>query len=119
MRELVAQMAKIGQDAQRLLAEPASAILDIDRAVTDSMRAADMPKGSFGYPLAASLLPWIDKDLGNGQSREEWKGHAETNKILGRSWHNGGNAIPIDGVCVRVGAIHEQDYGAAKQQLTL
>jgi aspartate-semialdehyde dehydrogenase len=105
MRELVAQMAKIGQDAQRLLAEPACAILDIDRAVTDSMRAADMPKGSFGYPLAASLLPWIDKDLGNGQSREEWKGHAETNKILGRSWHNGGNAIPIDGVCVRVGAM--------------
>lgn len=101
MRELVAQMAKIGQAAQRLLAEPASAILDIDRAVTDSMRASDLPKESFGYPLAASLLPWIDKDLGNGQSREEWKGHAETNKILGRN----GNAIPIDGVCVRVGAM--------------
>jgi aspartate-semialdehyde dehydrogenase len=101
MRELVAQMAKIGQHAQRLLADPASAILDIDRAVTDAMRAADLPKDNFGYPLAASLLPWIDRDLGNGQSREEWKGQAETHKILGRN----GNAIPVDGVCVRVGAM--------------
>jgi aspartate-semialdehyde dehydrogenase len=101
MRELVAQMARIGQSAQRLLADPASAILDIDRAVTDALRAADLPKDSFGYPLAASLLPWVDKDLGNGQSREEWKGQAETNKILGRN----GNAIPVDGVCVRVGAM--------------
>ncbi len=101
MRELVAQMAKIGESAQRLLADPASAILDIDRAVTDSIRAGDLPKENFGYPLAASLLPWIDKDLGNGQSREEWKGQAETNKILGRN----GNAIPVDGVCVRVGAM--------------
>lgn len=101
MRELVAQMAKIGQSAQRLLADPASAILDIDRAVTDSIRAADLPRKSFGYPLAASLLPWIDKDLGDGQSREEWKGQAETNKILGRN----GRAIPVDGVCVRVGAM--------------
>jgi aspartate-semialdehyde dehydrogenase len=101
MRELVEQMAKIGQSAQRLLADPASAILDIDRAVTDSVRGADLPKENLGYPLAASLLPWIDKDLGNGQSREEWKGQAETNKILGRN----GNAIPVDGVCVRVGAM--------------
>ena len=101
MRELVEQMVKIGQSAQRLLAEPACAILDIDRAVIDSIRGADLPKANFGYPLAASLLPWIDKDLGNGQSREEWKGQAETNKILGRN----GNAIPIDGVCVRVGAM--------------
>jgi aspartate-semialdehyde dehydrogenase len=104
MRELVAQMAKIGQSAQRLLADPASAILDIDRAVTESVRSPDLPKENFGYPLAASLLPWIDKDLGNGQSREEWKGQAETNKILGRGLHNG-NAIPVDGVCVRVGAM--------------
>ena len=101
MRELVAQMARIGQHAQRLLADPASAILDIDCAVTDAMRAADLPKDNFGYPLAASLLPWIDRDLGNGQSREEWKGQAETHKILGRN----GNAIPVDGVCVRVGAM--------------
>jgi aspartate-semialdehyde dehydrogenase len=101
MRELVEQMAKVGQSAQRLLADPASAILDIDRTVTESIRSAELPKDNFGYPLAASLLPWIDKDLGNGQSREEWKGQAETNKILGRN----GNAIPVDGVCVRVGAM--------------
>jgi aspartate-semialdehyde dehydrogenase len=105
MRELVAQMAKIGQDAQRLLAEPASAILDIDRRVTETVRGADLPKENFGYPLAASLLPWIDKDLGNGQSREEWKGQAETNKILGRNGRSGARAIPVDGVCVRVGAM--------------
>jgi aspartate-semialdehyde dehydrogenase len=105
MRELVEQMAKIGQSAQRLLADPASAILDIDRAVTDSIRSAELPKGNFGYPLAASLLPWIDRDLGNGQSREEWKGQAETNKILGRGAHNGRNVIPVDGLCVRVGAM--------------
>jgi aspartate-semialdehyde dehydrogenase len=101
MRELVEQMAQVGQSAQRLLADPASAILDIDRAVTDSIRSPSLPRENFGYPLAASLLPWIDKDLGNGQSREEWKGQAETNKILGRN----GNAIPVDGVCVRVGAM--------------
>ncbi len=101
MRELVAQMAAIGQSAQRLLAEPASAILELDRAVTETIRGPGLPKETFGYPLAASLLPWIDKDMGNGQSREEWKGQAETNKILGRN----GNAIPVDGVCVRVGAM--------------
>jgi aspartate-semialdehyde dehydrogenase len=101
MRELVEQMAKIGDSAKRLLADPAAAILDIDRAVTDSMRSSALPKEHVGYPLAASLLPWIDKDMGNGQSREEWKGRAETNKILGRN----GSAIPVDGVCVRVGAM--------------
>jgi aspartate-semialdehyde dehydrogenase len=101
MRELVEQMAKIGDSAKRLLADPAAAILDIDRAVTDSMRSSALPKEHVGYPLAASLLPWIDQDMGNGQSREEWKGRAETNKILGRN----GSAIPVDGVCVRVGAM--------------
>jgi aspartate-semialdehyde dehydrogenase len=101
MRELVAQMAKIGEQAQRLLADPASAILDIDRAVSDAIRSPSLPKGNFGYPLAASLLPWIDQDLGNGQSREEWKGQAETHKILGRN----ASAIPVDGVCVRIGAM--------------
>jgi aspartate-semialdehyde dehydrogenase len=101
VRELVEQMARIGERAQRLLADPAAAILDIDRSVTETLRSGDLPKENFGYPLAASLLPWIDKDLGNGQSREEWKGQAETNKILGRN----GNAIPVDGVCVRVGAL--------------
>lgn len=101
MRELVQQMAKIGESAQRLLADPASAILDIDRTVTETLRSPQLPKDNFGHALAANLLPWIDKDLGNGQSREEWKGQAETNKILGRNGH----AIPVDGVCVRVGAM--------------
>jgi aspartate-semialdehyde dehydrogenase len=101
MRELVGQMARIGDDAQALLGDPSSAILDIDRAVTESIRSREMPKENFGYPLAASLLPWIDKDLGNGQSREEWKAQVEANKILGRN----GNQIPIDGVCVRIGAM--------------
>jgi aspartate-semialdehyde dehydrogenase len=101
MRELVAQMAQVGDSARALLDDPASAILDIDRAVTDSIRSRSLPRESFGHPLAASLLPWIDKDMGNGQSREEWKGQAETNKILGRN----GSAIPVDGVCVRVGAM--------------
>ncbi len=101
MRELVEQMASIGESAARLLRDPAATILDIDRAVTEAIRAPSLPKENFGYPLAASLLPWVDKDLGNGQSREEWKGQAETNKILGRN----GNAIPVDGVCVRIGAM--------------
>src|SRR6266850_2472404 len=102
MRDLVAQMATIGDRAQPLLDDPASAILDIDRAVTESMLSRELPKESVGYPLAGSLLPWIDKDLGNGQSREEWKAQAEGNKILGR--HNGAE-IPMDGVCVRIGAM--------------
>jgi aspartate-semialdehyde dehydrogenase len=106
MRELVTQMAKVGDSAKRLLEDPASGILDIDRAVTESIRSRELPKENFGHPLAASLLPWIDKDLGNGQSREEWKGGVETNKILGRSKHNGsGRPIPVDGVCVRIGAM--------------
>ena len=101
MRDLVAQMAMIGDRAKALLDDPASAILDIDRAVTESMLSRELPRKEIGHPLAGSLLPWIDKDLGNGQSREEWKGQAETNKILGRN----GNAVPVDGVCVRVGAM--------------
>jgi aspartate-semialdehyde dehydrogenase len=102
MRELVAQMARVGDGARRLLDDPASSILDLDRAVTEAVRSPSLPKESFGYPLAASLLPWIDKDMGDGQSREEWKGQAETNKILGR---NGKGPIPVDGVCVRIGAM--------------
>ena len=102
MRELVEQMAKVGDSAKALLADPASSVLEIDRTVTDSVRSSALPKKAFGHPLAASLLPWIDKDLGNGQSREEWKGQAETNKILGR---NGAGPIPIDGICVRIGAM--------------
>ena len=101
MRELVAQMARIARDAQPLLDNPASAILDIDRAVTESIRSRDLPKENFGQALAASLLPWIDRDMGDGQSREEWKAQVEANKILGRN----GSQIPIDGVCVRIGAM--------------
>ncbi len=101
MRELVEQMAAIGERAKRLLDDPAASALDLDRSVTETVRDAGLPKQNFGYPLAASLLPWIDKDLGNGQSREEWKGQAETNKILGRSER----PIPVDGICVRVGAM--------------
>ena len=102
MRDLVAQMATLGDSSRSLVKDPASAILDIDRAVSESMRSRELPSENIGYPLAGSLLPWIDKDMGNGQSREEWKGQAETNKILGRS---NGSAIPVDGICVRVGAM--------------
>src|SRR3981081_3342989 len=106
VRELVAQMARVGESAKRLLDDPASGILDIDRAVTESIRSRELPKENFGHPLAASLLPWIDKDMGNGQSREEWKGGAEDNKILGRYKQKGsGRRIPVDGVCVRIGAM--------------
>ena len=101
MRDLVAQMAAIGGQVKPLLDDPAAAILDIDRAVTESMLSRSLPKKEIGYPLAGSLLPWIDKDLGNGQSREEWKAQAEANKILGRN----GKQIPMDGVCVRIGAM--------------
>jgi len=101
MRELAQQMARVGDSAKKLLADPATSALDIDRAVTEAIRAPGLPKASFGHPLAASLLPWIDKDLGNGQSREEWKGQAESNKILGRAER----PVPIDGICVRIGAM--------------
>jgi aspartate-semialdehyde dehydrogenase len=101
MRELVAQMACIGESAERLLEDPAATVLDIDRAVTEAIRSSDLPKTDLEYPLAASLLPWIDQDLGNGQSREEWKGQAEANKILGKNAH----PVPVDGICVRVGAM--------------
>jgi aspartate-semialdehyde dehydrogenase len=83
------------------LANPASAILDIDRKVAETQRSAGFPVDAFGVPLAGSLIPYIDKELPNGQSREEWKGQAETNKILGRFK----NPIPVDGLCVRVGAM--------------
>jgi aspartate-semialdehyde dehydrogenase len=101
MRELVAQMGTLRQAAGALLDDPASSVLDIDRAVTDALHAPSLPKENFGYPLAGSLLPWIDKDLGNGQSREEWKAQAEGNKILGREQQ----PIPMDGICVRIGAM--------------
>jgi aspartate-semialdehyde dehydrogenase len=105
MRELVAQMAHIGGETGKMLDDPAAAILDIDRAVSDSMRARALPTRDIGYPLAGSLLPWVDKDLGNGQSREEWKAQAEGNKILGRNGKSASSPIPMDGICIRVGAM--------------
>jgi aspartate-semialdehyde dehydrogenase len=107
MRELVSQMGRAHGAVRTLLDDPASAILDIDRTVADTLRAGDFPTAQFGHPLAGSLLPWIDKDLGNGQSREEWKGFAETNKILGRSKE----PIPVDGICVRIGAMRCHSQG--------
>jgi aspartate-semialdehyde dehydrogenase len=101
MRELIGQMGVTHASVAALLKDPSSAILDIDRAVTDCLRSDALPKAQFGAALAGSLIPWIDKDLGNGQSREEWKGSAETNKILGR----GANPIPVEGICVRIGAM--------------
>jgi len=101
MRELVAQMGAVHAAAKPLLDNPSSAILELDRVVADTLRNGAVPTDNFGHPLAGSLLPWIDKDLGNGQSKEEWKGMAETNKILGRE----ANQLPVDGVCVRIGAM--------------
>lgn len=108
MRELVRQMGSIHAAVKAKLDDPASAILDIDRGVAEHQRGADFPKEFFGVPLAGSLIPYIDKQLDNGQSKEEWKGQAETNKILGR----GERPIPIDGICVRVGAMrcHSQAF---------
>jgi len=107
MRELVAQMGYVHESARELLDDPASAILDIDRAVATALRSVDLPKAHFGHPLAGSLLPWIYTDLGNGQSKEEWKAQAEGNKILGQSRQ----PIPIDGFCVRVGAMRCHSQG--------
>jgi aspartate-semialdehyde dehydrogenase len=101
MRELVLQMGHLGDAAKPLADNPAAGALEIDQRVTAALRNGGLPKSEIGYPLAASLLPWIDKDLGNGQSREEWKAQAEGNKILGRIER----PIPIDGICVRVGAM--------------
>jgi aspartate-semialdehyde dehydrogenase len=107
MRELVSQMGRAHASVRDLLEDPASAILDIDRTLADALRGADFPTAQFGHPLAGSLLPWINGDLGNGQSREEWKGQAETNKILGRAK----DPIPVDGICVRIGAMRCHSQG--------
>lgn len=101
MRELIKQMGAINGAVADELADPASAILDIDRKVAEAMRGEAFPVDNFGVPLAGSLIPYIDKELPNGQSREEWKAQAETNKILGRFK----NPIPVDGICVRIGAM--------------
>ncbi|WP_053980462.1 aspartate-semialdehyde dehydrogenase [Marinagarivorans algicola] len=101
MRELIGQMGAIHSSVADLLADPRSPILDIDRAVAATMRSDDFPADNFGAPLAGSLLPYIDKAWDKGQSKEEWKGGVETNKILA----TGTNPIPIDGLCVRIGAM--------------
>jgi aspartate-semialdehyde dehydrogenase len=105
MRELLTQFGLINQAVSSELSDPASAILDIDRGVLALQKSGALPSEHFGVPLAGNLIPWIDKDLGNGMSREEFKAGAETNKILGRVKGSGHEAIPIDGLCVRVGAM--------------
>lgn len=100
MRELISQMGHIHAQVAEKLENPATAILEIDRQVAETMRSSGLPRDNFGFPLAGSLLPWIDTELESGQSREEWKAQAESNKILGRS-----TPIPMDGTCVRVGAM--------------
>lgn len=108
MRELVAQMQTIGTDSASLLSDPAAAIKALDQQVTHTLRSDAFPTEYFGAPLAASLIPWIDRPMENGQTKEEWKGYAETNKILGRQ----DTPIPIDGQCVRIGAMrcHSQAF---------
>jgi len=100
MRELLEQMGVLNGSVADLLRDPGSAILEIDRKVTAALRSDQMPKKEFGAPLAGNLLPWIDREVEDGQSREEWKGFVETNKILGTA-----APIPVDGICVRVGAM--------------
>jgi len=101
MRELLQQMGAVNAEVKLLLDDPASAILEIDKTVTDFLRSDRYPLDAWPVPLAASLIPWIDVQLESGQSKEEWKAQVEANKILGRS----DNQIPIDGLCVRVGAM--------------
>jgi len=105
MRELLAQMGHVHANVKALLDDPKSAILDIDRGVNEALRGPGLPKENFGHALAGSLITWIDKDLGNGQSKEEWKGGAEANKILGRPPMGQPGSIVVDGLCVRVGAM--------------
>jgi aspartate-semialdehyde dehydrogenase len=101
MRELIQQMGSIHAVVADKLHHPESSILDIDRQVIERMRSPNFTIDCFGAPLAGSLLPWIDTELDNGQSREEWKGQAETNKVLGLE----GRPVPVDGTCVRIGAM--------------
>jgi aspartate-semialdehyde dehydrogenase len=101
MRELIQQMGAIHGEVADLVADPASAILEIDRKVAEYIRSDDYPLDAWPVPLAGNLIPWIDVALASGQSKEEWKAQVEANKILGRS----NNPVPIDGLCVRVGAM--------------
>lgn len=133
MRELLTQMGVLNQSVSTELADPASAILQIDRQITETMRN-DLDASQFGVPLAGSLIPWIDSELDNGQSREEWKGNVETNKILSGLSYEGDSSslipeIPVDGLCVRVGAMRchsqaltiklKQDYSIEQIEQTI
>ena len=106
MRELLTQYGTLNAEVKHLLDDPKSAILEIDRQVIAKQRSfSESETANFGVPLGGSLIPWIDKDLGNGMSKEEWKGMAETNKILGQGVGYGTQAIPVDGFCIRIGAM--------------
>lgn len=105
MRELLAQMGHVHGAVRDLLADADGAILDIDRRVSAALRDPALPQQQFGAALAGSLIPWIDKDLGDGRSREEWKGGVEANKILGRPQPGEPGALAVDGLCVRIGAM--------------
>lgn len=108
MRELISQMGELAGEVGDLLADPSSAILDIDRKITAKLNDGSLSMDNWGVPLAASLIPWIDVPVAGGQSKEEWKGIAETNKILGKT---GNEIIPIDGLCVRIGAMRCHSQG--------
>ncbi|MBC3886270.1 aspartate-semialdehyde dehydrogenase [Undibacterium griseum] len=106
MRELLMQYGTLNAEVKNLLDDPKSAILEIDRKVIAKQRSLSAAEtANFGVPLGGSLIPWIDKDLGNGMSKEEWKGMAETNKILGQGEGFGTAAVPVDGFCIRIGAM--------------
>ncbi len=112
MRELLQQMGDLHHSVAPLLSDPASAILDIDRQVTQTLRSAAFPTRHFrGVPLAGSLIPWIDVPVEGGQSKEEWKGGAECNKILGGPAFRTPGSIPVDGLCVRIGAMRCHSQG--------
>lgn len=112
MRELLLQMGALRDSVATELADPSSWILDIDRKITETLRSPDFPKKNFrNTPLAGSLIPWIDVPVENGQTKEEWKGGAEFNKILGRPPFRTPGSIPIDGLCVRVGAMRCHSQG--------
>jgi aspartate-semialdehyde dehydrogenase len=112
MRELLSQMGALHEAVKGELADPASAILDIDRKVAETMRSASFPSKNFRHTaLAGSLIPWIDVPVEDGQSKEEWKGGAECNKILGRPAFRSPGSIPIDGLCVRIGAMRCHSQG--------
>ncbi len=100
MRELLVQMGTLNASVAEELKTPGSAILEIDQKVTATLQGDEIPTAEFGFPLAGSVLPWIDREVEDGQSREEWKGFAETNKILGNE-----TPVPVDGICVRIGAM--------------